>query len=459
MALENKFRVSELVQSGSRAIISEDPISKTHTFIDGSTTIVSKSATEPYEHIEGDRDGELVEFIEKPKYQEEQLKKAVDTVIDELILPPLPPSPEVVPKPVYDDLLEKYNNAVNALAEARDLIRSLQAQIASLEGLIQSLRQQLDAAQVAEAIAQNQLQQQASAFAELSKKFGTAITKAAREAAARVSLQAQVEGLTAQKETLREQILQLRQIIASLQGQVQSQIEILNAQVASAEAAQEAANQTREDLLAQQERERLEAEERLRQQQEAADTAAEAAAEQADQQAEESAAIQTLTGYNGTYGQQGKVGWKLIQSQRTRTSEPFIYVRVERTGLTKYRYPYKNLQGQYVNLYNFNSDKSVTFSFSIQNTGGKTQWLTAPSSITIPPRNGDQPGKGYIQLGFSNMSSSKNSRNKIWGNDLTIRASTGEQFTVKGGYDAETRDTDKASLPSTTKAVVGQEKL
>ena len=68
MALDNKFRVSELVQSGSRAIISEDPISKTHTFIDGSTTIVSQSATEPYEHIEGERDGELTNYIEKPKY-------------------------------------------------------------------------------------------------------------------------------------------------------------------------------------------------------------------------------------------------------------------------------------------------------------------------------------------------------------------------------------------------------
>ena len=64
MALDNKFRVSELVQSGSRAIISEDHISKTHTFIDGSTTIVSQSATEPYEHIEGERDGELTNYID-----------------------------------------------------------------------------------------------------------------------------------------------------------------------------------------------------------------------------------------------------------------------------------------------------------------------------------------------------------------------------------------------------------
>ena len=430
MALDNKFRVSELVQSGSRAIISEDPISKTHTFIDGSTTIVSSSAVIPYEHIEGERDGELTNYIEKPKYDETQLKKAVDTVIDELILPPLPPSPPVVPKPVYDDLLERYNQAVADLAEANNTIRNLQAQIAQLQGQIQSLLSQLDAAQVARAIAENQLQQQASAFGELTAKFSQAIIKATKEASARVSLEAQKEGLTAQKNVLREQILQLRQLVASLQGQVAAQLDILDTQQDAAKQREEAA-QYRIDALA----------------------------DQADQQQEESATIQSLNGYPGTFGQSGKVGWKLIQSQRNRTEEPFIYVRVERTGTFKYSYPFKNLQGQYVNLYNFNADKPVTFTFSIQNTGGKSVWLKAPSSITIPPRSVDNPGKGYIQLGFANMSSSKDERNKIWGNDLTIRASTGEQFTVKGGYDGETRDTDNAALPGTTNAVVGSEKL
>ena len=253
MALDNKFRVSELAQSGSRAIISEDPISKTHTFIDGSTTIVSQSATEPYEHIEGERDGELTNYIEKPKYDETQLKKAVDTVIDELIVPPPPPSPPVVPKPVYDDLLERYNQAIADLAEANNTIRQLQAQIAQLQGQIQSLLSQLDAAQVARAIAENQLQQQASAFGELTGKFSQAIIKGTKEASARVSLQAQVEGLTAQKDTLREQILQLRQIVASLQGQVAAQLDILDTQQDAARQREEDAKQQLEDLKKQSE--------------------------------------------------------------------------------------------------------------------------------------------------------------------------------------------------------------
>lgn len=234
MALDNKLRVSELVQSGSRAIISEDPLTKTHTFLDGGTTFVSKSESEPYDHIEGERDGELTNYIEKPKYDEEQLKKAVDTKIDELILPPLPPDPEVVPKEVYDDLLKKYNQAIADLGRANNRIRELEAQVAELLGQVQALQTQLDAARVAQAIAENQAQQTNIKYADLLSKFSTAIIKSTKEGIQRTSLNAQVEGLTAQKDTLREQIVQLRQLVASLQGQVQTQLDILEAQQAAA---------------------------------------------------------------------------------------------------------------------------------------------------------------------------------------------------------------------------------
>lgn len=249
MALDNKFRVSELVESGSRAIISEDPLTKTHTFLDGGTAFVSKSVIEPYDHIEGERDGELTNFIEKPKYDEEQLKKAVDTEIDELILPPLPPDPDVVPKDVYDDLLAKYNQAIADLGKANTRIRELEAQVASLQGQVQALENQLDAARVAQAIAENQAQQTNIKYADLLSKFSTAIIKSTKEGIQRTSLNAQVEGLTAQKDTLREQIVQLRQLVASLQGQVQTQLDILEAQQAAA-ASQISGNQATNTAIA-----------------------------------------------------------------------------------------------------------------------------------------------------------------------------------------------------------------
>jgi predicted nucleic acid-binding Zn-ribbon protein len=369
MALENKLRVSELAQSGSRAIISEDPISKTHTFIDGSTTIVSKSASEPYEHIEGERDGELTNFIEKPKYDEEQLKKAVDTVIDELIVPPPRPTPDVVPKALYDDLLEKYNKAVADLAEANNTIRDLQAQISQLQGQIQSLRSQLDAAQVARAIAENQLQQQASSFGDLSAKFSQAIIKGTRETAARVSLQAQVEGLTAQKDTLREQILQLRQIVASLQGQVAAQLDILDIQTQAAKDAQAAAEKAAED-------------------------AANAAA------AELAAANQTnlrdllSTFLPNTWQVSGTIGY-LVNHSRGK------FAHTEKTdGGSNWQFYFDDRRnhwrgiicGRKITFYNI-AEESVKLTKKTQTLNGDGDGSTLPTSITIPAATKDTTGQ------------------------------------------------------------------
>ena len=84
MAIDNQFRIDELISKGSRAIVSKDEVTGNHTFVQGSKEVVN----EPYPHLKGERDGEQVGRIEKPKYNEEQLVKAVDTKVDELISPP-----------------------------------------------------------------------------------------------------------------------------------------------------------------------------------------------------------------------------------------------------------------------------------------------------------------------------------------------------------------------------------
>jgi len=422
MALDNKFRVSELVQSGSRAIISEDPISKTHTFIDGSTTIVSQSATEPYEHIEGERDGELTNYIEKPKYDETQLKKAVDTVIDELIVPPLPPSPPVVPKPVYDDLLERYNQAIADLAEANNTIRQLQAQIAQLQGQIQSLLSQLDAAQVARAIAENQLQQQATAFGDLTAKFSQAIIKGTKEASARVSLQAQVEGLTAQKDTLREQILQLRQIVASLQGQVAAQLDILDTQQDAARQREEDAKQQIEDYK-----------------------------EQAEEQQEAFAAAQ-LSGINGTYGQGNKSGWRIAQSE-IKSGKPFpLWTYTENDNKVT------DKGATAINLFNYDTNPQ-SFTISVGGDASSSGWLKAGRSITIPGRVGDKPGVGYFGLQWSpKTNDTKGKRNRTFEGSISIVGSLGDRFTVAAGYKREVDRKDTWGSYGNTSTRTGSEK-
>lgn len=216
MAIDNKFRIDELISKGSRAIVSKDEVTGTHTFVTNSKQIID----EPYPHTKGERDGEQVGTIEKPKYNEEQLVKAVDTIVDELIGPPKKEQPPVVPKPLYDDLRRLYDLRGVRINELESQVSNLESIIAQLEALIESLQIELDAARLQQTVAENQSQQINEQYVALLQDFSTAVIKSTKEGIERVSLKAQTEGLIAQKESLRIQI----QSITALVGQLQSQL-------------------------------------------------------------------------------------------------------------------------------------------------------------------------------------------------------------------------------------------
>jgi len=216
MAIDNQFRIDELISKGSRAIVSKDEVTGNHTFVQGSKEVVN----EPYPHLKGERDGEQVGRIEKPKYNEEQLVKAVDTKVDELIGPPKKEQPPVVPKPLYDDLRRLYDLRGVRINELEAQVSNLESIIAQLEALIESLQIELDAARIQQAVAENQAQQTNEQYIALLQDFSQAVIKSTKEGIERVSLKAQTEGLIAQKESLRIQI----QSITALVGQLQSQL-------------------------------------------------------------------------------------------------------------------------------------------------------------------------------------------------------------------------------------------
>ena len=216
MAIDNQFRIGELISSGSRAIVSKDEVSGNHTFTIGS----KKTVDTPYPHIKGERDGELTGRIEKPKYDEEQLKKAVDTEVDELIVSPREPSPDVVPRALYEDMRNQFLAVSAELAIANETIQDLRAEISSLESQVQSLLIQLDALSLQTAAAQNEAQATNDRYTTLLQDFSTAIVKSTKEGIERVSLKAQTEGLIAQKESLREQLKALNAFVGTLQSQL-----------------------------------------------------------------------------------------------------------------------------------------------------------------------------------------------------------------------------------------------
>lgn len=219
MAIDNQFRIGELISSGSRAIVSKDEVSGNHTFTIGSKEVL----TEPYEHIKGERDGELIGRIEKPKYNEEELKKSVDTIVDELITEPRPESPDVVPRPVYEDMRQRFLDVSAQLAAEKVITRDLRSQVASLEAQVESLLIQMDALSLQTSAAQNEAQATNDRYTTILQDFSTAIVKSTKEGIERVSLKAQTEGLIAQKESLREQLKALNLIVGQLQEQVKQE--------------------------------------------------------------------------------------------------------------------------------------------------------------------------------------------------------------------------------------------
>jgi len=246
MALDNRFRFDELVKQGSQVIVSEDSITKNHTFVDGSSTIVSASQDVPYEHFQGERDGEITSFIEKPAYTEAELIKAVDVNIDELVKPQGPPRPDVVPRPVYDELENKFQQALLDLEAAQQRILSLEGEVAQLTAQLQAALVENDSLKTQKAVVDNQFQQSTERYKDQTSKLTFAIIKATKEANERVRLNAQVEGLVAQKDVLRQELLSLRKIVSGLEGQVEAGVEALKAQVDAAKADREAAQQQRE---------------------------------------------------------------------------------------------------------------------------------------------------------------------------------------------------------------------
>lgn len=388
MAIDNQFRINELISSGSRAIISKDEVTGNHTFVQGSKEIVN----EPYPHLKGERDGEQVGRIEKPKYNEEELVKAVDTKVDELIGPPKKPQPDVVPRPVYEDLRRLYNEALAEISRLENFIADLEALVAQLEAELEALRIENDALQLRTAAAENEAQSANQRYGDLLKDFSNAIVKGTRDAIERVSLKAQTEGLRAQKESLREQIKALNGIIKALQGQIELQQQQIEAQ-------------------------------NIR-------------------QASESA----LDGQPGSYDEVGEVGYKLPQGEFVKNDKE-IYIETENADRIKVK------QGTGINLYNFNTTP-VTFNISVE--GDAKKWLSAASTITLPGRVEEKPGIGHIKLRFSPLGRTSPRKSTTSGT-VSIKASSGESFSIKADYWKEVRRSDKWSAFGSTQAVVGSE--
>lgn len=252
MGLSDKFRINELANNGSKVIRREDssgkllvrkkdnkqvpPSKKNKPFVPfGQKPIKGKQISPKYKSDWLDTDefntipdgqesfaGETSGYLEKPKYNEEELQKSLDVKVDELIKKPKAKKLDYVLKSKYDSKQREFDNAMDLLGRETVKLNSSLSEIETLLSQIDSLEIKLDLAKLQEASAQNETQAVTAQLGTLLTDFQTSLIAGSKEGIERTSLSAQVRGLQAQKSTLKSLLESQKDLVKTLQQQAEN---------------------------------------------------------------------------------------------------------------------------------------------------------------------------------------------------------------------------------------------
>lgn len=164
--------------------------------------------------------GETSGYIEKPKYNEQELQKSLDVKVDELIKKQKPKKGPFILKEKYDRLQVKFDSKVE---ELQVKVGELNEQVSiseELRSIVAQLEISEDSALLQRAAAEDETEVANERFAKLLSDFQQSLIKGTKEGIERVSLTAQVRGLQAQKATLKELLEVQKGIVSQLESQV-----------------------------------------------------------------------------------------------------------------------------------------------------------------------------------------------------------------------------------------------
>ena len=289
MSLNERFRIDELVKKGSKAIPRDDrggivvrkldkkevkPIISKPDKVFGSEPIrdivepkLKTDLLEPTTKTEVEQtsfSGETSAYLERPYYDEEQLLKAKDIKVDELIKQKKETRERYIKYSKYEEKLEDIAILTSDKINLEQIISEKNSIISSLEANILSLESEVIAAQERVRQIESEFESLKNRYEQLLADFQNSVLKGTKEGIERVSLTAQVKGLAAQKETLASQLESEKGIVKSLtaanstlqdtirsnQKIAEQQIQAANAQVTAAQAtATTAANSKKKKII------------------------------------------------------------------------------------------------------------------------------------------------------------------------------------------------------------------
>jgi hypothetical protein len=162
----------------------------------------------------------LFKNLSKPKYDEVELVKAIDTMVIEL-KPNIPtPNLDLIPKPLYDEQLLLVEDLRRQVAALNVIVTDLNSQIVNLQSQVQTeINNRLSIEQTNDVLA-NQIETLTNTINDFTGQIATSLQKSVDESILRASLQSQKTGFKAQIEALIQQINSLNAIIEGLQAQL-----------------------------------------------------------------------------------------------------------------------------------------------------------------------------------------------------------------------------------------------
>ena len=162
----------------------------------------------------------LFKGLTKDKYDETELKKAVNVVVKELA-PNIPTANlDLVPKPIYDAEVTASNDLRKQNTLLQTTIDSLNTTITTLQAQVQTeINNRLSIEQTNDALT-NQLDTVNGTITDFTGQIATSLQKSVDESILRASLQSQNTGFKAQIKALIKQIDSLNAIIEGLQAQL-----------------------------------------------------------------------------------------------------------------------------------------------------------------------------------------------------------------------------------------------
>ena len=180
MALGDKERAKELLEKSS---------SETVKYFEKDTRQI---------HLAKDKkDGESVAFLELPKYIPEEIEKALDIDVDELVNN-RKNLPDVVLRSLYDEKVEQLRVASERITELEGIVADLEAQLSQVTSERDNEIERRISAELALAELENLYIALSDQFAQTVFELQKAIERSTQEAIERVSLEARFEAIKAQ---------------------------------------------------------------------------------------------------------------------------------------------------------------------------------------------------------------------------------------------------------------------